>query len=129
MKTRMLLFLIVLVGVLAGAAGCAPAPGTAAPAAGTSAITPNPAEPAPTATDYSKREHWLALPDTNDKPVDVFYLYPTSWQKKDSSDPNICNIDNPTMLAASQSAFARQATAFEPVGNIYAPYYRPAAAG
>jgi hypothetical protein len=41
--------------------------------------------------DYSKPEHWLNLPSSPDKAVDVFYLYPTI---------------------------------FEPVGNIYAPYYR-----
>jgi hypothetical protein len=79
-----------------------------------------------TATDYSKSEHWLSLPVSDDKAVDVFYLYPTSWQKVNQNDPNICDIDNPSMLAGSKSAFSRQATAFEPIGNIYAPYYRQA---
>ncbi len=135
MDTKILLSLIVLVGVLTGTAGCVPAPEVTAPdqvAASTPAeITPVPVSaddsgPALTATDYSIREHWLALPVSNDKPVDVFYLYPTSWQKTESSEPNICDIDNPMMLAASNNAYSRQATAFEPVGNIYAPYYRQA---
>ncbi len=75
-------------------------------------------------TDYSKSEHWLSLPASIDKKVDIFYLYPTAWQKTNSSDPNICEINNPSMLAGSKAVFAMQATAFEPVGNIYAPYYR-----
>lgn len=77
----------------------------------------------PNATDYSKPAHWLALPTTNDKPVDIFYLYPTAWTKT-ASDSIICKIDNPSMLKAAPLAFNRQATAFETVGNIYAPFYR-----
>ena len=77
------------------------------------------------ATDYSKTAHWLSLPATT-KPVDVFYLYPTAWQKVSPSDPNINEIDNASMLKGSNAAFARTATAFETVGNIYAPYYRQA---
>ena len=79
----------------------------------------------PTATDYSQAAHWLSLPATV-KPVDVFYLYPTAWKKINTTDPNICEIDNASMLSGSNAAFKRQATAFEPVGNIYAPYYRQA---
>ncbi len=78
------------------------------------------------ATDYSKSEHWLSLPESADKKVDVFYLYPTAWQKVAQSDPNICNIDNPIMLKGSKLAFDRQATIFNDVANIYAPYYRQA---
>lgn len=75
-------------------------------------------------SDYSKSENWLSLPDSVDKNVDIFYLYPTAWQKVDPNEPNICAIDNPSMLIGSKAAFDRQATAFEPVGNIYAPLYR-----
>jgi hypothetical protein len=75
------------------------------------------------ATDYSKSTHWLTIPTTI-HPVDIFYYYPTAWHKVDDSEPIICEIDNPLMLSGSASVFARQATAFETVGNIYAPYYR-----
>jgi hypothetical protein len=75
------------------------------------------------ATDYSKPEHWLSLPANVSKEVDVFYLYPTAWQKA-AGDSNICNIDNPSMLVLSDLALKRQATAFNTVANIYAPYYR-----
>lgn len=78
------------------------------------------------ATDYSVPNHWLSLPSAPTKAVDVFYLYPTAFQKANASDPNISTIDDPTMLKGSKSAFARQVTAFENVANIYAPYYRQA---
>jgi len=78
------------------------------------------------ATDYSKSEHWLSIPASVDKEVDVFYIYPTVWQKVDEDEPNICDIDNPSMLNGSKTVFGVQATAFETVGNIYAPYYRQA---
>ena len=81
--------------------------------------------PAPEATDYSQAAHWLSIPVVSHD-VDVFYLYPTAWQKAHDSDPNICDIDNPSMRAGSASAFGRSATAFETFANIYAPYYRQA---
>jgi hypothetical protein len=77
------------------------------------------------AIDYSKASHWLSIPATL-YPVDIFYLYPTAWHKVNPTDPNICEIDNPSMLTGSIAAFAHQATVFETVGNIYAPYYRQA---
>lgn len=83
-----------------------------------------PPAPVATATDYSSSAHWLNIPATT-KTVDVFYLYPTAWQRG-ADDPYICPIDNPSMLAGSASAYARSATAFETVANIYAPYYRQA---
>ncbi len=78
------------------------------------------------ATDYSQSENWLSLPVNGQKNVDIFYVYPTAWYKKDPAEPNFCAIDHPMMLIGSQSAFDRQATAFETAGNIYAPYYRQA---
>lgn len=79
--------------------------------------------------DYSKPKHWLALPSTAAKAVDIFYVYPTSWQNdpkvpNDKNEPHVCTINNPSMLAGSRTAFESQATAFETVGNVYAPYYR-----
>ncbi|MEI7902657.1 MAG: DUF3089 domain-containing protein, partial [bacterium] len=78
---------------------------------------------APVATDYSQAAHWLSLPAPGVQPVDVFYFYPTAWTSTDTN-PQICAIDEPSMLTQAPPAFARQATAFETVGNIYAPYYR-----
>ena len=76
--------------------------------------------------DYSKPSRWLFLPSSTEKPVDVFYLYPTSFQKLNTAEANICEIDNAVMLKNSKLAFERQARAFETAGNIYAPYYRQA---
>ncbi|MGO9613253.1 MAG: DUF3089 domain-containing protein [Dissulfurispiraceae bacterium] len=77
---------------------------------------------APQVTDYSQAAHWLSIPAVT-MPVDVFYLYPTAWS---SSDPNpqICVIDEPSMLIQAPLAFERQATAFATAGNVFAPYYR-----
>ena len=76
-------------------------------------------------TDYSVVTHWLSLPAPV-KEIDVFYLYPTVWHKDNPSESNICAIDNVSMLDGSKNTFVQQATAFETVGNIYAPYYRQA---
>ena len=78
--------------------------------------------PTPKATDYSKTNHWLTVPATN-MPVDIFYLYPTSWTST-NPNPEVCAIDNPSMLQEAPLAFAKTATAFETIGNIYAPFYR-----
>jgi len=74
------------------------------------------------ATDYSIASHWLSIPATV-YPVDIFYLYPTSWSNSDSL-PAICAIDDTSMLRMAPQSFAKQATAFETVGNVYAPFYR-----
>ena len=74
------------------------------------------------ATDYSIASHWLSIPSTV-YPVDIFYLYPTSWSNSDSL-PAICAIDDTSMLRMAPQSFAKQATAFETVGNVYAPFYR-----
>lgn len=76
------------------------------------------------ATDYSQASHWLALPAVV-KEVDVFYIIPTAWNST-SSGPEICAIDDPSLLTGAAAAYARQATAFEAVGNVFAPYYRQA---
>ncbi len=80
----------------------------------------------PQAVSYADAAHWVALPTNADKPVDVFYLYPTVWAKRSENDPNICEIDNKLMLAGGKAAYQKQATAFEITGNVYAPYYRQA---
>ena len=89
------------------------------------ALACGPGTVAPHATDYSLAAHWLALPiaPVPAFPVDVFYLYPTAWTSTDSN-PQIGAIDEPSMLVQAPQAYARQATAFATVGNVYAPFYR-----
>jgi len=75
-------------------------------------------------TNYSDANNWLAAPVHPTKSVDIFYLYPTVWNKVNKNEPNICSIDNPTMLKGAKIAYTFQATAFEPAGNVFVPYYR-----
>lgn len=76
--------------------------------------------------DYSRKDRWLSLPQVPDKGADLFYLYPTAWIKNKESDPDICEIDNDSLLEGSVITYKAQATAFETSCNIYAPYYRQA---
>lgn len=76
------------------------------------------------ATDYSQVAHWLSAPSAPDKKVDVFYVYPTAYNKAATSDPDFCSIDNASMLQGAQAAFQQQAAAFAPSANLYAPFYR-----
>lgn len=73
-------------------------------------------------SDYSIEANWLSLPET-EHAVDVFYLYPTAWNKTEA-DPHFCQIDNETLRAGGAFNVAHQASAFEGVANIYAPVYR-----
>lgn len=78
-------------------------------------------------TDYSNPGNWLNIPSQDTFGIDIFYLYPTAYKKgANSGDTNICAIDNSTMRKGALSAYNRTATAFETVGNIYAPFYRQA---
>ncbi len=81
------------------------------------------------AVDYGIPENWLTLPSSAEKEVDVFYLYPTCYFKSDDAEADVCEIDNAMMVQNAASALQRQGTAFETVGNMYAPYYRQADAG
>ena len=75
-----------------------------------------------TPTDYSLKEHWLAMPDHPDKPVDLVFLYPSSCH--DSRAGVICPVDNRSMVKGARRNFAQQATAFGPVANVFAPFWR-----
>ncbi|MCX6250806.1 MAG: DUF3089 domain-containing protein [Bacteroidetes bacterium] len=73
--------------------------------------------------DYSVPTHWLSNPLVIKK-VDVFYIYPTVWINT-GTDP-VCKMDNPQMLTYAPVELACQATAFDTIGNIFAPFYRQA---
>lgn len=117
--------LVIGAAVLAGAAavllGC-----TVRPVVDTSSASTPPAGSTPRPVDYASADNWLSAPITIAQPVDVFYLYPTSFQRASSDAPVIAAIDDPGMRQRAQAAFARQATAFETSANIFAPYYRQA---
>ena len=106
-----------ILSILGPAAGCGSSssgmPSTNVPATD-SYGTPN----------YANSSNWLALPQATTKKVDVFYLSDTTYQKESPSSPNIGPIDDPEMKTGAEAQFSRTATAFETVGDIYAPYNR-----
>ena len=53
-----------------------------------------------------------ALLDAVEQAVDVFYLYPTSWEATDE-DGLVNTIDNASMRAKAPSAYEEQASCFE----------------
>ena len=81
-----------------------------------------------TTTDYSVSTHWLSLP-VSLKKADVFYVYPTVWQKLSPDEPNVCSVDYPMMKEGAMNEYSWQASAFEEAGNIYEPLYRQLDAG
>lgn len=74
-------------------------------------------------TDYSKTYNWLMLSDSIDKTVDVFYLYPTAWSAAENG-PISGAVTDPGMRATAAAVYEKQATAFDTVGNMFAPFYR-----
>ncbi|MBI5232151.1 MAG: DUF3089 domain-containing protein [Coriobacteriales bacterium] len=128
---RTLGLLVTAVVIVAAVSGCASKTATSESGSSPSSATATSGSSASTTatTDYSRSRNWLSTPKRADKPVDVFYLYPTSYQKKSPSSPNIGSVDDWRMRWAAGNAFKRQASAFEPSANIYAPYYRQADAG
>ncbi|MFZ4520534.1 MAG: DUF3089 domain-containing protein [Bacteroidales bacterium] len=81
-----------------------------------------------TTTDYSVTTHWLSLP-VSLKKADVFYVYPTVWQKLSPNDPNACPVDSPMMKEGAMDEYSWQASACEEAGNIYELLYRQLDAG
>ena len=72
--------------------------------------------------NYADADNWLKISDTG-KEVDVFYLYPTCWLPTEA-DGMLNTIDNKSMREKAPGVYAEQASCFEGVANIYAPYYR-----
>jgi pimeloyl-ACP methyl ester carboxylesterase len=75
-----------------------------------------------TPTDYTKKEHWLSLPENPDKAVDLVFLYPSSC--RDFRADVICAVDNKSMVKGAKRNFNNQATVFEPIANMFAPFWR-----
>ena len=73
-------------------------------------------------TDYSRKEYWLARPDHSQKAVDLIFLYPSSCF--DPKGETICTINNRSMRRGAARNFSQQATAFESVANLFAPFWR-----
>lgn len=74
-------------------------------------------------TDYSSTENWMKLPDQMQHDVDVLYFYPTVYTPENNG-PTVSPIIDDAMRTKAQGIYQIQATAFEPAGDMYAPYYR-----
>jgi len=111
--------LLLVVAVLSGCSGT----DTKATNTSTQPVTSE-ATTAVTPTDYSNPARWLSAETSGTKKVDVFYVYPTDYSRTSTSQPVFCAVDNPQMMKGAQVSFQQQATAFAPLANIYAPYYR-----
>ena len=74
------------------------------------------------APDYSKQESWLARPEKPSYPADIIYLYPSACM--DPASPVICPIDDSSMVQGAIGYLAQQASVFDGVGNLFAPYWR-----
>lgn len=135
--TRAFLASLIVAG---GVAGCnSPAASPASSATPASSASPASAASSPSsaavataaptpvvATDYALAQNWAQVPATVDKPVDVFYVYPTVWSKTSPSDPDVNNIDNASMHQGVAAILPMHATVFEQSANVWAPYYRQA---
>lgn len=76
-----------------------------------------------TPTDYAEAENWIAQPEP-EKPVDTFYVYPTSYIPTEADAPMICDVDNAGMRAMAKNNFNTNKGAYDGSTNVFAPYYR-----
>lgn len=98
----------------------------------------------PSPPDYALPGHWAALPDKKDPadrtpcpnlitapadaPVDVFFLYPTTYTgtQRTEREWNAAIDDAALNHKTDESAILFQASAFNGAGRVFAPYYRQA---
>jgi hypothetical protein len=75
--------------------------------------------------DYHQRSNWMLRPAHPTHKVDVFYVYPSAYSRADGG-PTVGPVTDKDMRKKARLASTRQAAAFEPFADIYAPYYRQA---
>lgn len=102
----------------------------------------------PAAPDYGQMKYWIAHPDKEDAAdlvpgkgelveyqesadVDVFFVYPTIYTKKqDPEHPWLADVNDEKLNASiAKSTIKNQATVFNSSGKIYSPLYRQAHIG
>jgi len=86
--------------------------------------TASPAFVNSTDADYANTDNWLALPSELHYEADVIYFYPTTYISKSSEAPIVADLADEGMRKEAQIMFKSQATTFETVADIYAPFYR-----
>lgn len=73
--------------------------------------------------NYSDPSNWVKITAVPQCEADVFYLYPTCWEPSEA-DGLVNTIDNVSMRRKAPGAYAEQASCFEGIANVYAPFYR-----
>ncbi|MEA3284381.1 MAG: DUF3089 domain-containing protein [Synergistota bacterium] len=71
--------------------------------------------------DYKDDFAWVSKPDKPDKPVDVFYVYPTIYMDKEPSNMDISRKD---LRSNAEGLLVAQAGVYSPYANLFAPFYR-----
>ena len=89
--------------------------------------------PAAVPTDYSQKQDWLALP-TGSQPVDVFFVYPTTYNYDSKSQPPLTSSWSPGWNQSLAQAYVdpvikwqveSKIGVFSKAGtNVYIPYYQ-----
>ena len=74
--------------------------------------------------DFGNSRYWIFLPEKVDKPVDVFFMHPTTYL--DQKDGMNALLDNEAVNANSKTITAHQGGVFAEACNLYAPHYRQA---
>lgn len=74
--------------------------------------------------DYSDPDHWLSLPETAQKDVDVIFLYPTVYGTMTEAVEDMAYIDDMSMRIGAALTAATQASVFAESCNLFIPYYR-----
>jgi Protein of unknown function (DUF3089) len=75
----------------------------------------------PLSPDYGKASSWVFQSKTPDKPVDVFYVYPTIYS---GQSPANMDIHNAELRVTARHLIDKQASVYSGNANIFAPYYR-----
>jgi len=70
--------------------------------------------------DYSKKTSWVYQSDI-DKPIDVFYVYPTIYS---GESPANMDISDSSLRSTTKNLITSQAGVFAQSANIFAPFYR-----
>ena len=71
--------------------------------------------------DYSKEFCWVAKPQTIDKSVDVFYVYPTIYL---GTNPKNMDISDLSLRENAKGLTVAQAGVYSPHANLFVPFYR-----
>lgn len=75
----------------------------------------------PVCPDYTKDTAWASNPAKPDKPVDVFYVYPTIYP---GTDPRNMDVFDEKLRSDVQGLLKAQAGVYSSSANLFAPYYR-----